>query len=195
MATKGETFVATKGETLVATKGETLVATKGGKGVRRRRIAPTAALCTLALGAAACGGGSKSASSPAHQGTGGAKAAIERAWKGFFDGSSSVNTKESFVENAYLFSNLVSAQSSSALAKSVSVRVEQVSDITATHAKVTYRLEADGKPLLPHPQQGVAVKIRGTWKVSAATVCALVKIEGARTIACPVGTAGGSGTS
>ncbi len=127
--------------------------------------------------------------------TSGAKAAIELAWKGFFDGSSSVNTKESFVENAYLFSNLVSAQSSSALAKSVSVRVEQVSDITATHAKVTYRLEADGKPLLPHPQQGIAVKIRGTWKVSAATVCALVKIEGARTIACPVGTAGGSGTS
>lgn len=162
--------------------------------MRKRRSAPAAALCALALGAAACGG-SSSASGPKHPDTSAAKAAIEHAFKGFFDGSTSAGTKESLVEHAYLFRNLVKSESTSALAKSIRVQVEQVSDITAKHAKVTYRLEVDHKSLLAHAEHGSAIKIQGTWKVSAATVCALVKLEGARTIACPAGSAAGSGKS
>lgn len=160
----------------------------------KRRVAPVAALCALALGVAACGGSTRAGGSKHHQQSG-AKAAIEHAFTGFFDGSTSAGTKESLVEHAYLFRDLITSQSTSELAKSIRVQVEQVSDITATHAKVTYRLEADHKPLLAHAEHGSAIKIQGTWKVSAATVCALVKLEGARTIACPAGSAAGSGKS
>jgi hypothetical protein len=61
--------------------------------------------------------------------------------------------------------------------------------LTATSADVHYAIYLGSTPALPD-QVGVAVKQDGTWKVSDASFCVLLNLEGVRAPSCPAKHAG-----
>jgi hypothetical protein len=78
----------------------------------------------------------------------------------------------------------VNSQASSGLAQSARAKVAAVSDVTADSANVHYAIYLGSSPALPSVF-GSAVKQNGTWKVSDASFCQLLNLEGLRTSACP----------
>jgi hypothetical protein len=79
----------------------------------------------------------------------------------------------------------VNGQASSGLAQSATAKVSTVTDLTATSASVRYAIYLGSTPALPN-QLGVAINQAGTWKVSDASFCVLLKLEGVRTPSCPI---------
>lgn len=140
-------------------------------GARRfKRIAP---LVGVALAVAGCG--TSAASSGGHRG--GAAAAITRAYEQFFNGKNGYGTKMSLLQNSYLFRNVVRAQDKYLLARQAHVSVAHVGAVSGKTAPVRFDLY-EGKKVALRNEKGSAVKVAGTWKVSAATVCALLHLEG-----------------
>ena len=109
-----------------------------------------------------------------------AVAAITANWVKFFDGSGAAADKIALLENGQQFSAQINAQTSSALAKSVTAIVSLVTVDSATAATVKYSLALGGTVALPD-QTGQAVLQDGVWKVSDASFQALLALEGAST--------------
>jgi len=63
----------------------------------------------------------------------------------------------------------------------ISVSVDVVQFVDATHAAVWFTIAADGRPLLQH-HGGGAVMIDGTWKMARSTFCGLMSLGG---VQCP----------
>lgn len=137
-----------------------------------RRFTRTVPLVGVALVAAGCGTSAASSS-----GDRGAAAAITSAYEQFFNGQSGYGTKMSLLQNSYLFRNVVEAQDKYLLARQAHVRVAHVGAVSGKTAPVRFDLY-EGKKVALRNEKGSAVKVAGTWKVSAATVCALLHLEG-----------------
>lgn len=102
----------------------------------------------------------------------------------FFDGKTDAATKIGLLQNGATFAPAIKAQADSGLAKSSSAKVGKVTVSSADRAKVVYTVLLGGQPALKD-QPGTAVREQGRWKVSAATFCALLTLEGQAPAACP----------
>ncbi|MFE3543012.1 hypothetical protein ACFXK0_08580 [Nocardia sp. NPDC059177] len=110
-------------------------------------------------------------------------AAITKTYTTFFDGSKSATERAALVESGDAFLAILQAQSATPATSGTSVTVASVTPTGATTADVGYTLLMGGNPVLPD-QTGQAVKQGDTWKVAAATFCALLAIQGGTSTAC-----------
>jgi|SRR5579884_968246 len=145
-------------------------------------------VCALALSGllGGCGGSSHSASGTTTAGgTGGsAKSQVAHVWTEFFASSTPPATKSSLLENGAAFARVITAESKSPLASQSSARVTSVQMTGPGRARVTYDILLAGKPALKH-RTGLAVKSGGSWKVSTASFCSLLALEGTAPPPCP----------
>lgn len=164
--------------------------------------AASVACLTLALGACSSSGSTSSAaassaaatSAPAATSaaaspsasaatfTGTAKTIADN-WVKFFSPSTSATDKASLLQDGSTFTSVLQAQSSSAQSKATSVKVDAVTNITATSADVTWDLLLSGATALPN-QKGTAVFQDGTWKVSKTSFCSLLSLQPPAPAAC-----------
>jgi hypothetical protein len=114
----------------------------------------------------------------------GAAAAVSASWTEFFNGKTSAAGKVALLQNGSKFTSIMNDQASSGLAQSARVQVSSVTGVTDTSANVRYSIYLGSTPALPNVS-GVAVRQGGTWKVSDASFCQLLNLEGVRTSACP----------
>jgi hypothetical protein len=149
----------------------------------RIRPAHTVIACLTAalLSTAACGGSDGgSANSAAGQSSTGmptVKQAVTETFQRFFAGSTDADHKIALLENGQAFATIIRAQAGSPTAKSATATVGSVVSSAADHADVTFTVMFNGKPALI-AQPGSAVRVDGGWKVSAATFCTLLTLEG-----------------
>lgn len=100
-----------------------------------------------------------------------------------FIGGPDLDTRVLLIEDGEALRETLSEEPNGQGSQSYSARVDRVQLVDDTHAVVTYSLVANGSVLLS-TQQGEAVKVDGTWKMSRASYCALVARGG---ITCPPG--------
>jgi len=106
-------------------------------------------------------------------------------WMVFFSGQTPAAKKLSLLENGSAFASIVNGQASSGLAQSARAKVAAISEVTATSARVHYAIYLGSSSALPS-EFGVAINQDGTWKVSDASFCVLLNLEGTRTALCPI---------
>ncbi|NKY85941.1 hypothetical protein [Nocardia veterana] len=149
------------------------------------KVLAVCGLTALLVVGAACGSDDSDAKSAESSSSGAPTVtqAVSRNVERFFDGSTSANEKIALLENGAAFAEAIRAQADSPLAKSASAKVTSVASTGTDHADVTFDVLFNGKPALSG-QQGGAVRIDGTWKVTASTFCALLTLEGAAPPAC-----------
>ncbi len=147
----------------------------------RTLVARALTACALAalLSTAACGGSNSKSGGPAagssHPPS--VTQAVTTTYQRFFDGATTADQKIALLENGQAFAATIKAQADSSMAKSTTATVSNVASSGTDHADVTYTILFNGKPALAG-QSGTAVRIDGTWKVTAATFCALLTLEG-----------------
>jgi hypothetical protein len=137
---------------------------------------------------AGCGSSSSSSTqtTKAPSPTAAAIAQIKRNWVAFFSPKTSPSAKEALLQNGTQFAPVITAQSKSPLAAQSAAKVNAVRLTSPSTATVTYTVLLAGKPALPHTT-GTAVKANGTWQVSDASFCQLLKLEGPAPPGCPKG--------
>lgn len=157
------------------------------------RVVGSALAVIMAAGLlAACGSNSHSASassttsSAGGQGKTNPAAQIEHNWTAFFAASTPAAKKASLLEHGQAFSQVIAAQSKSPLASQSQAKVSKVKLTGPDRARVTYTILLGGKPALKN-QTGTAVNSGGTWKVSDASFCSLLALEGSAPSNCPKG--------
>jgi hypothetical protein len=146
--------------------------------IAARTLTACALAAVLATTTAACGGSSNSSSaatSSSREPT--VTEAVTTTYQRFFDGSTTADQKIALLENGQAFAATIKAQAGSSMAKSTTATVSNVASSGTDHADVTYTILFNGKPALAG-QSGTAVRTGGTWKVTAATFCALLTLEG-----------------
>jgi hypothetical protein len=124
----------------------------------------------LAMGAlTACGGGSSFNAADAQK-------EITTNWETFFDASQPISTRTKYLQDADQLQATLQAQAKNPQAKGTTAKVTKVSiDSDHKNATVTYNLLVNGSPALTDAS-GTSVLESGTWLVSKATFCALLKL-------------------
>ncbi|WP_026343339.1 hypothetical protein [Nocardia sp. BMG111209] len=156
--------------------------TPAAKTLAARALAACALITMSAL--AGCGASDHSTivdSAPAPGG--GVTQEVTGSFRTFFDGGTGAAQKIALLENGPTFADAINAQANSPMAKATTASVTTVTSTAADHADVTYSILFNGKPALAD-QHGAAVRQDGTWKVTAATFCALLTLEGNPPPAC-----------
>lgn len=149
--------------------------------------ASTVCALTAVLAAAACGSsGDKSSGTPSSAPPATATQAVTQTFERFFDGSTTADQKIALLENGQAFAATIKAQAGTPMAKSTTATVSKVA-AGSDHATVTFTVLFNGKPALVG-QPGSAVLVNGGWKVTAATFCALLTLEGNPPPACATAT-------
>ena len=112
-----------------------------------------------------------------------AKAAITSQWEGFFDGSTSMDSRLAKLESGQQLTSVLqgfSSQAATSTAKVTAITLLGDPDCTdngvsAPCAKVTYDILVKGAVALPN-SIGYAVDVNGTWLVSKSTFCTLAAL-------------------
>jgi hypothetical protein len=163
--------------------------------MKRTMLAVGAVAVVLAAGA--CGGGSSSEGTPhQHAGTptssashsssqsaAGPKATITHTWQEFFDPKTPLQQSISDLQHGAKFRSVLKQQANTSRARSASAKVTHVKLLGPKKAQVTYSIVVGGKPLL-QGQQGTAIKKAGSWKISDASFCSLLALEGSHPKPC-----------
>ncbi|WP_177001399.1 hypothetical protein [Streptomyces sp. cf386] len=118
---------------------------------------------------------SPAATAPADVGA--AETEIKQNWQKFFDPATSMEDKQTVLENGDRMAPVLQAFSGDERGGQVQAKVSKVDFTSPTEANVTYDLTLKGATALPDAS-GTAVEQDGTWKVSAKTLCALVQLSG-----------------
>jgi hypothetical protein len=101
---------------------------------------------------------------------------IAANWTAFFDPKEPAARRAALLEDGPQLAAAISAQAKSSTAAQTSAKVISVTVTSATQAKVVYDILLSGTPALTN-QAGTAVLQGGTWKVSAASFCALLALQ------------------
>jgi hypothetical protein len=122
------------------------------------------------------------AASPSGTGTGsgssftGAAKQVADNWTAFFDPNTPAAQKPNLVQDGTTtLAPVLAAQATNAQAKLTSAKVSAVT-VSGSAATVTWDLLLSGSPVLTN-QKGTAVLEGGTWKVSKASFCGLLKLQ------------------
>jgi hypothetical protein len=118
---------------------------------------------------------SPAATAPADVGA--AETEIKQNWAKFFDPKTSLEDKQTVLENGERMAPVLQAFSGDERGGQVQAKVSKVEFTSPTEANVTYDLTLKGATALPNAS-GTTVEQDGTWKVSAKTLCALVQLSG-----------------
>jgi hypothetical protein len=102
--------------------------------------------------------------------------AIATNWTAFFNPKEPAAMKGGLLQDAQQFAATLKALGAAPTAAQSSAKVTAVTVLSSSQAKVTYDILLGGKPVLPN-QSGTAVLQGGTWKVGAASFCALVALQ------------------
>ncbi|MGG7102625.1 hypothetical protein [Rhodococcus sp. 24CO] len=94
----------------------------------------------------------------------------------FFNGTTPPADRAALVENGDVFLPTLEALTANPQATATTATVQGV-EATGTNAAVKWTLLMNGAPVLPD-QSGEAIEQAGEWKVSAATFCTLLAIQG-----------------
>jgi hypothetical protein len=103
--------------------------------------------------------------------------AITDAYTVVFNGSAPPAERAALVENGQTFLPVLEASVANPQSTGTTATVSNVTLVDANNANVTWTLNSNGAPVLPD-QTGQSINDAGTWKVSAATFCALLAIQG-----------------
>lgn len=103
--------------------------------------------------------------------------AITDTYVTFFNGQTPPATRAGLVQNGAAFQPMLEGMVNNPQAMGTTATVAGVKKTDANNADVTWTLNLNGAPVLPD-QTGQAINEGGTWKVSAATFCALLAIQG-----------------
>ena len=101
----------------------------------------------------------------------------------FFNGTTSAAKKETLLQNGKEFAAFLASQAKTAAARSTTVKVTKVELTSKTTARVTYTIYLGSTPAEPNAI-GTALLQDKVWKVSDASFCALVSLEGTAPKAC-----------
>ncbi|MBF6174526.1 hypothetical protein [Nocardia blacklockiae] len=132
---------------------------------------------TILSAVAACGGADDESDAAGTTGPPSVTEAVTRSYERFFDGGTDADQKMAVLENGKAFADTINAQADSPMSKATTATVSGVASTGTDHADVTYTILMGGKPALAN-QQGSAIYQDGTWKVTAATFCALLTLQG-----------------
>ncbi len=141
------------------------------------------AIATLTVPLVSCGGSSSRHAAPTTTDEPTVTESVTTAFQQFFDGNTPAAQKISLLEDGPQFADAINAQAGSPMAKSTTATVQNVASSGTDHADVTYTILLAGTPALSG-QRGSAVRTDGSWKVTAATFCALLTLEGNPPAAC-----------
>lgn len=108
---------------------------------------------------------------------------IKTNWTAFFKGITPAAVKETLLQNGKEFATFLQAQSKTQAARATTVKVTRVKLTSKTTAHVTYTIYLAGSPVEPNAV-GTALIQNKVWKVSDASFCALVSLEGSAPKAC-----------
>lgn len=122
---------------------------------------------------------SAAASSPAAMTA--TQATIAANWTAFFNPKEPVAKRVALLEDGSTLEPAVQALASSSTSATTSAKVVSVSVESASAAKVTYDILLSGTPVLSN-QSGSAVLQDGTWKVSTASFCGLLTLQGDKSL-------------
>lgn len=112
-----------------------------------------------------------------------ATTAIKTNWTTFFKGTTPAAKKEALLQNGKEFATFLLAQSKTQAARATTVKVTKVEVLSKTLAHVVYTIYLGGSPAESNAI-GVALLQDKVWKVSDASFCALVSLEGSAPKAC-----------
>jgi hypothetical protein len=120
--------------------------------------------------------------------TNAAKQQIETNWKTFFAASTSLQGREQVLQNGSQFTQPIQTEfaalgSSAVSSESPSVAINNVSLINSTSANVIYTIDLNGQPVLNN-EKGEALLVNNNWKVSDATLCQLLSLDGDKPSVC-----------
>jgi hypothetical protein len=144
--------------------------------------APPSSSATAAASSAAAStvpASSAAASSPAAMTA--TQATIAANWTAFFNPKEPVAKRVALLEDGSTLQPAVQALASSPTSATTSAKVVSVSVVSASAAKVTYDILLSGAPVLSN-QSGSAVLQDGTWKVSTASFCGLLTLQGDKSL-------------
>jgi flagellar biosynthesis component FlhA len=112
------------------------------------------------------------------------KKQIRQNWKKFFSSKTDNETRMNLLQNGQKFKKSIQHFSSSKMAKDASVKVSKIQLNDNQKAMVTYTINLSGKPVLKN-QDGKALYLSNSWKVSDETFCKLLSMSGTVPSACP----------
>ncbi len=124
-----------------------------------------------------CSSGASTATHTRKSGNSTATAKISANWTAFFKGSTPATTKVTLLQNGSEFAAFLKSQSKTSTGEAVSVKVTKVKITSKASATVTYTIYLGKTPELPGAS-GKAVFQNGKWKVSDASFCALLSLQG-----------------
>jgi hypothetical protein len=158
-----------------------LAACSGGSSSASAPATSAPATTSAASASASASASATSSSSSAASSSGvpasltGTAKTIATNWVTFFNATTPAATRLSLLENGSTFASALQALLKSPAASQTAAQVTAVSVASST-ATVTWNLLLSGKVELPN-QKGQAVLQGGVWKVSDASLCALVSLE------------------
>jgi hypothetical protein len=106
-----------------------------------------------------------------------ARTEIARNWERFFDPASTPKEKQAVLEDGDTMGPVLRSFGGDARGGQVRAEVTDVRFTGAERATVSYALLLKGATALPDAT-GTAVEQDGTWKMTVATLCALVELSG-----------------
>jgi hypothetical protein len=112
-----------------------------------------------------------------------AKAEIDSNWKTFFGPTASLQTRENLLQNGSQFAQIISSEFAALGQESFSSAINSTSLTSTTAANVVYTGTLGGQVVLKN-EAGSAVKVGGVWKVSDATLCQLLALDGSKPAVC-----------
>jgi hypothetical protein len=119
--------------------------------------------------------------SPREQAGARAKAEITKAYTEFF--SSTSPESASVLQHGRAFTKVLAQQAKAPPVPDLSATVSKIVQQSPDVAAVTFSVLSKGSPLLADTP-GYAVRENGTWKVAAATFCALLQLQNSAPAAC-----------
>jgi hypothetical protein len=140
---------------------------------------PAATAAASSAPASSAPASSAAASSPAAMTA--TETAIAANWTAFFNPKEPLAKRVALLEDGSALEPAVQALASSSTSAASSAKVVEVSVLSASAAKVTYDILLSGTPVLSN-QSGSAVLEDGTWKVSTASFCGLLTLQGAKSL-------------
>ena len=112
-----------------------------------------------------------------------AKADINSNWQTFFGAKTSLANRENLLQNGTEFAQIIEGEFAALGQTSFSSTINSTSLTTPTAANVVYTVTVGGHAVLQN-EAGSALKINGVWKVSDATLCQLLALDGSKPAVC-----------
>jgi hypothetical protein len=112
-----------------------------------------------------------------------AKQQIETNWKKFFAAPTSLQGRESLLQNGSNFSQVIQGEFTALASQASSATISNISFPNKTSANVEYTVDLNGQPVLSN-QSGEALLVNSSWLVSDSTLCHLVSLGGNRPAVC-----------